>query len=123
MGKPGRKPALLPPGVRRRELKRHEIRIWLKDAPDDPPTIVIQKTKSIRPVGRPRMSLDRAKALLGLRIATAIYVERGAMLKVAVSRAMELLRWPDQSVAEVEQVMALFRARQRNQRRNFFGEF
>ena len=39
MAKPGRKPTLLPPGVRRRELKRHEIRIWLKDAPDDPPTI------------------------------------------------------------------------------------
>jgi hypothetical protein len=114
MGKRGRKPTLLPPGVRRRELKRHEIRIWLKDAPDDPPTIVIQKTKSIRPVGRPRMSPDRAKAMLGLRIATAIYVERRAMLKAAVSRAMQLLRWPDQSAAEVERVMARFRASRRN---------
>ena len=78
MGKRGRKPTLLPPGVRRRELKRHEIRIWLKDAPDDPPTIVIQKTKSIRPVGRPRMSPDRAKAMIGLRIPTAINVTRQA---------------------------------------------
>jgi hypothetical protein len=114
MGKPGRKPALLPPGVRRRELKRHEIRIWLKDAPDDPPTLVFKRTKPIRPIGRPRMSRDRAKALLGLRIATAIYVERGAMLKTAVSRAMASLRWPDQSAAEVERIMARFRARRRN---------
>jgi hypothetical protein len=114
MAKRGRKPKLLPPGVRRRELKRHEIRIWRKDAPDDPPTLVIKKTKSIRPVGRPKMSHDRAKALLGLRIATAIYVERGAMLKEAVPRAMELLRWPDQSAAEVERIMARFRARRRN---------
>ena len=52
------------------------------------------------------MSPDRAKAMLGLRIATAIYVERRAMLKAAVSRAMQLLRWPDQSAAEVERVMA-----------------
>jgi hypothetical protein len=108
MAKPGRKPTLLPPGVRRWELKRHEIRIWRKDAPDDPPTLVIKKTKSIRPVGRPKMSHDRAKALLGLRIATAIYVEWGAMLKEAVPRAMELLRWPDQSAAEVERIMARF---------------
>jgi hypothetical protein len=114
MAKPGRKSTLLPPGVRRWELKRHEIRIWRNDAPDDPPTLILKKTKSIRPVGRPRMSRDRAKALLGLRIATAIYVERGAMLKAAVSRGMELLHWPDQSVAEVERVMALFRARRRN---------
>jgi hypothetical protein len=62
MAKRGRKPKPLPPGVRRRELKRHEVRIWFEDAPDDPPTLVIKKKKPIRPVGRPKMSVDRAKA-------------------------------------------------------------
>ena len=116
MGKPGRKPALLPPGVRRRELKRHEIRIWLKDAPDDPPTIVIQKTKSTRPVGRPgRMSFDRAKALLGIADRHGHLRRAGCNAQGgAVPRAMELLRWPDQSAAEVERIMARFRARRRN---------
>ena len=59
------------------------------------------------------MSNDRAKALLRLRIATAIYQERGATLKAAVLRAMESLGWPDQSAEAVERVMALFRSRRR----------
>jgi hypothetical protein len=105
MAKRGRKPKPLPPGVRRRELKRHEIRIWLESAPDDPPTFVIKKKKPVRPVGRPKMSVDQRNALLRLRIATAIYQERGAMLKAAVSRAMELLRWPDQSAEDIERVL------------------
>ena len=66
VAKRGRKPELLPPGVRRREKRRHEMRIWLDGAPDDPPTLVLKEKKTIRPVGRPKMSTDRAKALLGI---------------------------------------------------------
>jgi hypothetical protein len=109
MARPGRKPAPLPPGVRRIEKRRHEIRIWLDDAPDDPPTVVWKQRASKRPVGRPSVSADQSKKLLRLRIATAIRQTRGESLKSALYDAMRLLKWPDQRAAEHKRLAERFR--------------
>jgi hypothetical protein len=108
----GPKPTPLPPGVRRIEMRRHVIAMWLDGAPDDPPTIVWKRRPSKRPVGRP--SVDQSKKLLDLRIRTAIREARGESLKVALYGAMRALNWPDQSSAEHKRLAERFRVRSRS---------
>ena len=113
--KRGRPPKPMPEGVVRVERGRHEVRYWSADWPEElGPTFVIVNKPSqqpVKPVGRPRTSIEDQRALLRLRMATALYEHRGESFEAAIIAAMIDLDWPDISTAEIERIRTRFRAR------------
>jgi hypothetical protein len=101
----------MPEGVVRVERRRHEVRYWAVDWPEElGPTYVIRKKPSKKRVGRPRTSIEDLRALLRLRMATALYEHRGENFETAIIAAMTDLGWPDQTTAEIERIRTRFRA-------------
>jgi hypothetical protein len=102
----------MPEGVVRVERGRHEVRYWWAGWPEElGPTYVVLKKPARKPVGRPRTSIADQRALLRLRMATALYEHRGENFEAAIIAAMIDLDWPDISTAEIERIRSRFRAR------------
>lgn len=103
----------MPVGVVRVENKRHAVRYWTADWPEElGPTFVIVKKPSQRAAGRPRPKDQRD--LVRLRIATAAYEARGKKFEAAIRDAMIDLDWPC-SVAEIERIRSHLRRAHREE--------
>ena len=101
----------MPEGVVRVERGRHEVRYWAEGWPEElGPTFAIIKKPPRKPLGRPRTGVEDQRALLRLRMATALYEARGESFEAAIIAAMINLDWPDITTAEIERIRSRFRA-------------